>query len=78
MPESTRDYVCEAIREVLGKHPHDIKDSDSLVESYGADSLDHLEILMELEDNLRIQIEDADFEACKTVKDVLDLVQRLR
>lgn len=78
MPEqSTRDRVCKAVGVILAVHPNDVKDTDDLVDDYGADSLDGVEILIELEDEFRIQIRDEDFERCNTIKDLIDLMERL-
>ncbi|MFT0533971.1 acyl carrier protein [Castellaniella hirudinis] len=51
---------------------------DSSLDSLGADSLDVIEIVMALEDRMGIEISDAEFEACESVRDVIELVERLR
>ncbi len=51
--------------------------SHRLEEDLGADSLDVVELVLELEDEFAISISDADGDAVKTVADVIALVDRL-
>ncbi len=43
----------------------------------GADSLDEIELVMATEEHFDIEIEDAEARECNTVKDAVDLVERL-
>jgi acyl carrier protein len=45
-------------------------------EDLGADSLDVVELVMELEDTFDIEISDMDAEKLKLVKDVVDYVEK--
>ncbi len=54
---------------------YELTDSTSL-ESAGFDSLDLVEISMELEEQFTIDISDSDFERLKTVQNICDLVQK--
>ena len=47
-----------------------------IVDDLGADSLDCIEICMDLEDKFGIQITDAELEEVHTVQDLYDLVDR--
>lgn len=47
----------------------------SFADDLGADSLDVVELIMELEDIFSIQIPDAEVEAIETVGDVLDYIR---
>lgn len=50
---------------------------DATLESLGADSLNRVQIVMELEDAFGIEISDDDAEKFNTVKDTVDLIQKL-
>lgn len=51
---------------------------DSTFEGLGADSIDRIEIVMTLEDKFDLEIADAEFEDVQTVRQVIELVGRLR
>lgn len=45
-------------------------------EDLGFDSLDHVELVMDLEDEFDIQISDEEAEKWKTIKDIVDLLEK--
>ena len=47
----------------------------NFIDDLGADSLDIVELVMSIEDEFKIQIEDADAENIVTVKDVIDYIK---
>ena len=49
---------------------------DMKLEDIGADELDIVEIVMDLEDKFSIQISDEELDALKTVNDVYELVDK--
>jgi len=49
--------------------------TSDLVEDLGLDSLDQVELGMEVEDAFHIEIPDADFEKLKTLKDICDYLK---
>ena len=51
---------------------------DRFIEDLGADSLDTVELVAALEDELGMEIPDEDAEKLKTVKDVLDYIREHR
>ncbi|MFA6065922.1 MAG: acyl carrier protein [Candidatus Babeliaceae bacterium] len=51
---------------------------DSSLESLGADSLDRVEIVMNVEEAFGIQIRDEDADTIQTVRQAVDYVQHLR
>jgi acyl carrier protein len=53
-------------------------DEQSELRSLGIDSLDFVEAIVTLEQEMRIRIEDKELNALKTVGDLLDLVERKR
>ena len=71
--------VNDVLSEVLGVDYSEIKGDAVLADDLGADSLDAVEIVMELEHEFDISIPDEKMygnESC-TVKDVYDLVEEL-
>ncbi len=50
---------------------------DSTLESLGADSLNRVEFVMELEEAFGLEINDDEAEKLSTVKDTIDYIQRL-
>ena len=46
-----------------------------LIDDLGCDSLDCVEIIMQLEKVFEITIKDADAEKCETVQDIYDLIK---
>ena len=48
---------------------------DDLIDDFGCDSIDCVEIIMELEKVFEITIKDADAEKCETVQDIYDLIK---
>ena len=69
--------VNDVLNDVLGIDYDEIKDDAVLKDDFGADSLDAIDIVMELEHEFDISIPDEKIngnESC-TVKDVYDLVE---
>lgn len=56
--------------DVLGINEHDISDEKTLCEDLGSDSLDGMELVMQIEDEFEIDIEDSDAAEWKTVGDI--------
>jgi acyl carrier protein len=54
----------------------EIQTTQTLADDLGLDSLDLIELVMELEEEFGITIADAEAEACRTVADVTALVDR--
>lgn len=72
-----QNRVIACIAELLGMNWPDIKTDADLESSLGMDSLDKVELVMLLEDKLDVMIDDAEAETCKTVADVVALVERV-
>lgn len=73
---SVFDSVKEVIVEILDVPPEDIKDESKLVEDLEADSLDIVEMVMQLEDKFGLQIPESAFDDLKTVKDVVEYLEK--
>ena len=75
---ASRDEVFERIREVLAERlsveESDITEEANFQEDLGADSLDLVEMIMELEDQFGIKIPDEDAQKIQTVGQAVDYV----
>jgi acyl carrier protein len=69
-----KSTICKAIAEVLKMPETDIDFSKSLGEDLGADSLDQVEIMMSIEDDLGITINEDDYENLKSLADLEKLL----
>lgn len=75
----TREEITEKVKSIildkLDVEEADITDDASFVESLGADSLDTVEMIMELEDEFNIEIPDEAAEKLSTVGDAIRYIQ---
>ena len=69
---STLDKVKEVIIDKLGAEEDKIESSSSFVDDLGADSLDTVELIMQLEEEFGIEIPDDDAEKITTVQAAID------
>ena len=67
--------IEKIISEVIGCDQDSIKDDSDLVKDLGADSLNIVELVMQLEEEYGIEIYDEDAENLHTVKDVKDYIE---
>ncbi|WP_214881607.1 MULTISPECIES: acyl carrier protein [unclassified Exiguobacterium] len=67
--------VQEAVAEKLGKDVSEITADKSFKDDLGADSLEVMEMVMDLEDKFDITIEDEDAEKLSTVGDVVAYIE---
>jgi acyl carrier protein len=67
--------VEKIISEVLGCDQGLVQDNSNLVKDLGADSLNIVEIVMQLEEEYGIEIYDEDAEQLHTVKQVKDYIE---
>ena len=73
----TAEKVMTIIAEKLHKEKHDVT-FESTLQDLGADSLDMVEIIMKLEEDLSIEINDEKAEQLITVGDVIAYVHQLK
>ena len=71
-----KNRAVKIIAEQLGIKEEEVKDDSRFVEDLGADPLDMVELVMELEEGFGIEIPDEDAEKAKTVKDVIDYINK--
>lgn len=73
--EFSDDKVKQIIMEKLGVSEEQVTPEASFIDDLNADSLDIVELVMELEDAFSIEIPDEDAEKLKTVKDAIDYLR---
>jgi acyl carrier protein len=75
---ATREEIHERVKEVLveqlGIEESQITDEASFQENLDADSLDLVELIMELEDQFAIKISDEDAQTIQTVGQAVDYI----
>ncbi len=72
---SVLDKVKEVIVDKLGVEESKITMEASFIDDLGADSLDTVELIMDLEEEFGIEIPDEDAEKLTTVGSVIDYVE---
>ena len=71
---STFDKVKEVIVDKLGVEEDKIETNSSFVDDLGADSLDTVELIMQLEEEFGIEIPDESAEKMTTVQQTIDYI----
>ena len=72
---SVEQRVIEIVCEHLAVNKETVTRKTSFVEDIGADSLDIVELVMELEEEFDIQIPDDQAEKIKTVGEAIDFIE---
>lgn len=70
--EEIQEIICEQLK----ARPEEIKLETSFIDDLGADLLDSIELIMELEERFNIEIPDEDAEGMNTVDDVIRYVAK--
>ena len=73
---STFDKVKEVVIDKLGVEEEKIVSAASFVDDLGADSLDTVELIMQLEEEFGIEIPDEDAETITTVQAAVDYIEK--
>ncbi|WP_096435441.1 acyl carrier protein [Alteribacter populi] len=71
---ATIDRIAKIVSERLGVDESEVKPEATFKEDLGADSLDVVELVMELEDEFDLEISDEDAEKIATVGDVINYI----
>ncbi|MDP1992910.1 MAG: acyl carrier protein [Syntrophales bacterium] len=69
------EKVISIIMEQLDVTREECVAEASFIEDLGADSLDLVELIMEMEETFDVQIADNELEKIRTIKDVLDFIK---
>ena len=72
---NVEEKVIQIVCDNLGVNKDQVKRTTSFQEDIGADSLDIVELVMELEEEFDIQIPDTDAEKIKTVGEAIDYIE---
>jgi acyl carrier protein len=72
---SIREKVYEIIERKLSVNPEQITPEASFTDDLGADSLDTVELVMDLEEVFNITIPEEDQEKLRTVQDAIDYLE---
>jgi acyl carrier protein len=75
-PDGVRQQVEEIIMRNLGLRAGWLSETSSLMEEIGADSLDIVELILELEEKFEIGLPDEKVQGIKTVDDLIDFIVR--
>ena len=70
------ERVKKIVVEHLGVESDKVVDSASFVDDLGADSLDTVELIMQLEEEFGIEIPDEDAEKITTVQAAVDYIEK--
>jgi len=71
----TFDTVKEIIQDKLGVEPSKITENASFIDDLGADSLDTVELIMQMEEEFNLEIPDEEAEKLTTVGDVVRYIE---
>ncbi len=80
MSEWTREQIEEKVIDIVCKQlaaeKSKVKPETSFVNDLGADSLDTVELVMEVEETFGISVPDEDATKIQTVKDIVDYIEK--
>lgn len=71
------EKVCALLADQLNISADSIKPTDNITEDLHADSIDVVEMLMNLEDEYGVKLPEESFDNIKTVQDVVDALEKL-
>ena len=81
-PQTQADAIFERIRSIvanrLGMDPRQVTPATSVIHDLEVDSLEQIELIMELEDVFDVMISDCVAEAIVTIQDAVDYIERQR
>jgi acyl carrier protein len=78
MSETTCTRLIRIVADHLWWKESEITPTSRLKEDLGADSLDTVELIMEIEDEFEVDIQEKDFEGLKTPQEIADFIDTLQ
>lgn len=75
---SVEEQVINIVSEQLGVEKKNIKRESHFVNDLGADSLDTVELVMELEDEFETKIPEEEAEKIQTVGEAVDFIEKAK
>lgn len=72
----TEKKINRILTQKLGVNEQKVTPNANIINDLGADSLDQVEVVMDLEDEFDIEIPDEDLDNFKTVQDIYDYIQK--
>jgi len=73
---SAFEKMVELIVEKLGVEPGEVTPEASFIDDLGADSLDIVELIMDIEDEFDLEIPDEEAENISTVQQAVDYIEK--
>lgn len=70
-----KDQVKQIIAEQLGISAEDIDDDSDIMEVYGADSLDAVDMIMTFEEMFNVSVPDEDAIELRTVRKIVNYIE---
>ena len=71
------EKVCNMLAKQLVISADSITPQSEVVEDLGTDSLDDVELMMDLQDEYGITLPEGDVEKIKTVQDIVDMMEKI-
>ncbi|MDO5449315.1 MAG: acyl carrier protein [Akkermansia sp.] len=78
MSDSIESQVKEIIAAQLSVDLEKVTSDAKFIEDLGADSLDTVELVMAFEDKFDVEVADEDAEKLKSVKDVVEYIEKCK
>ena len=72
-----QEKVIPVVADSLGVEAGEISGNSRFIEDLGADSLDLVDLVMELEDKFEVQISDSQASSFRTIDDVVKFISTL-
>lgn len=72
-----RDTILKLIADEFNMEVSDLREDMSFQDDLNADSVELVELIMSIEDELDVQVDDEKIEELKTIGDVLEYVEEL-
>jgi len=72
---TNKELVIKEVADFFKKPEDEINEDMDFFDDLGADSLDSIELVLEIEKRVDIELTDEDIDSIRTVKDLIQLVE---